>query len=159
MNFIIDAHNLISKLPGLDLSMPDDEQRLIELLIRYARTGAHRVEVYFDAAPAGQAGEQSFGRVRAHFVHQRRTADQAIRQKVRSLRQASKNWVVVSSDLSVQVAAREAHAGVMRAEDFASQLEDSLQASAGVSKAAQDETLSEAEVKEWLAIFKARSKP
>ena len=54
MNYIIDGHNLIAKLPGLDLSMPDDEQRLIEVLMRFGRAGSHRIEVYFDAAPAGQ---------------------------------------------------------------------------------------------------------
>ena len=42
MNYIIDGHNLISQLPGIDLNMPDDEQRLIELLILFCQSGKHK---------------------------------------------------------------------------------------------------------------------
>ena len=155
MNYIIDGHNLISKILGLDLRMLDDEQRLIELLIGLTKQGRHRIEVYFDRAPIGQAGDQNFGRVRAHFVHHSGTADQAIRNKLRSLQRASKNWVVVTSDRSVQAAAHEAQAEVMRSEDFARYLEANLlQAKPGSSAPAADKPLSEAEVSEWLAIFK-----
>jgi hypothetical protein len=54
MNYIIDGHNLIAKIPGLDLSMLDDEQRLIELLNRYGQHSRGRIEVYqeiMDGAP------------------------------------------------------------------------------------------------------------
>ncbi len=67
MNYIIDGHNLIAVIPGLSLSMPDDEQRLVELLIPFCQRGKHRVEVYFDGAPIGLAGTRSYGRVRAHL--------------------------------------------------------------------------------------------
>jgi len=163
MNYIIDGHNLIARLPGLSLDMPDDEQRLIELLVRFTRQSRHRVEVYFDRAPVGMAGDQSFGRVRAHFVHHRRTADQAIRTRLGTLHRSSRSWVVVSSDGGVQSAAREAHAGVMSAEEFAHLLEAGLlhaspQAESGIPEPPGDEPLSEAEVREWEAIFKARGR-
>ena len=167
MNYIIDGHNLIAKIPGLDLSMLDDEQRLIELLSRYGQLSRHRIEVYFDGAPVGQAGARNFGRVRAHFVPQSQTADDAIRKRLARLGRSARNWVVVSSDRSVQAAAREAHAGVMNAEDFASHLQASLlpASTQGRSGGAErtpeksvSEALTEAEVNEWLTIFKERRK-
>ena len=158
MNYIIDGHNLISKIPGLSLSMPDDEQRLIELLIRLGKQGRHKLEVYFDRASIGQAGEHNYGRVRAHFVPQSQLADDAIRRRLSTLGRSAKTWVVVSSDRAVQAAAREAHAGVMSAEDFSNLLQASLQAGSAPPVRTADEPLTEAEVREWLAIFKGPRK-
>ena len=68
MNYIIDGHNLISKMPGFSLSMPDDEQRLVELLIRYWQE--RRQSRWRCTLMARQSGRQEcgIGRVRAHFV-------------------------------------------------------------------------------------------
>jgi predicted RNA-binding protein with PIN domain len=152
MNYIIDGHNLIAQLAGLDLSMPDDEQRLVELLVNFCQPGRHRVEVYFDKASVGQAGVQSFGRVRAHFVPQNQSADDAIRKHLRSLGKAASTWAVVSSDRAVQTAAREAHARVMSSADFASLQQPSPKPVGANLK--PDVPLSEAEVHEWEEIFK-----
>jgi predicted RNA-binding protein with PIN domain len=159
MNYIIDGHNLISKIPGLSLSMLDDEQRLIELLILYCHPGKHKVEVYFDGAPIGQAGVINHGRVRAHFVYQRSSADDAIHKRLRFLGKSAKTWVVVSSDRSVQAATREAHAQVLNADAFASLLQTSLETRGSNPPPNADKSLSEAEVREWEAIFKGESKP
>ncbi len=153
MNYLIDGHNLIGKTPGISLSMPDDEQLLIELLVRYAGRRRHTLEVYFDGAPPGQAGMRLFGRVRAHFIPERQTADAAIRARLSKLGRSATNWCVVSSDRSVQAAAREAHSRVMNAEDFATLLAGSIQEK-GEGDNAPDEPLSEAEVREWQAFFK-----
>ena len=158
MNYIIDGHNLIGKLPGLSLSMPDDEQRLVELLVRFSRHGRQRVEVYFDGAPPGQAGERSFGRVKAHFVLHSSTADQAIRTRLGMLGRASRNWAVVTSDRGVQAAAHAAHAQVIASEDFARRLLASLGAGSGDTAQPSDQPLSEDEVREWLQVFKQRGK-
>jgi predicted RNA-binding protein with PIN domain len=158
MNYIIDGHNLISQFPGLSLSMPDDEQRLVELLILFCQPGKHRVEVYFDRAPVGQAGVSNHGRVRSHFVYQHSSADDAIRKRLGALGKSAKNWAVVSSDRSVQAAGREAHSHVLRAGDFASLLLASLQPGRLSPTTASDAPLSEAEVMEWLAIFKGQGK-
>jgi predicted RNA-binding protein with PIN domain len=156
MNYIIDGHNLIAKIPGLDLRMPDDEQRLIELLSRYDQESRHKLEVYFDGAPPGQAGVRNYGRVRAHFVPASQTADEAIRRRLRRLGRSAASWMVVSSDRDVQAAAREMHSKVMRAEEFSRLLQTSLQARIDNSYNLKDQPLSEDEVSEWLAIFKAR---
>jgi predicted RNA-binding protein with PIN domain len=157
MNYIIDGHNLIAKIPGLSLSMPDDEERLIGLLNRFGQGSRHKLEVYFDGAPPGQAGTQTFGKVRAHFVPSRQTADQAIRARLARLKRSAADWVVVSSDREISRAAREAHAGVLRSEEFAEYLENSLQARLAEPFSMGDQPLSEAEVNEWLAIFRSRT--
>jgi predicted RNA-binding protein with PIN domain len=158
MNYIIDGHNLISKIPELNLSMLDDEQRLIELLNRFVRGSRHRLEVYFDRAPAGQAGVLNFGKVRAHFVTASSSADDAIRMRLARLGRSAANWMVVSSDRSVQAAAREAHAQVVSAEKFASRIQASLHANTNGMKEVKDQPLSEDEVNEWLRIFTGRNK-
>jgi predicted RNA-binding protein with PIN domain len=163
MDHIIDGHNLISKMPGVSLDMPADEQRLIELLVGYCKLGGHRVEVFFDGAPVGQAGGRNYGKVRAYFVAQSQTADDAISKKLVSLGRAAKNWLVVSSDRSVQSAAREANAKVVGSEDFVRMYEalrqQTLQDGDQNTKPAADEPLSAAEVQEWEAIFKGLRKP
>jgi uncharacterized protein len=164
MNYIIDGHNLISKIPGLDLRMLDDEQRLIELLNRFGQHSRGKIEVYFDGAPLGQGARHNYGRVQAFFVSVSQTADDAIHARLVRLGRAARSWVVVTSDRSVQAAAREAHAGVMSSEDFACHMQaslrqSSLQDSPASEEPAPDQPLSAAEVEEWLAIFKEWRKP
>ena len=158
MNYIIDGHNLIGKIPGLDLRMPDDEERLVALLNRFGQQSRHKLEVYFDGAPPGQAGVRNYGRVRAHFVPTSQTADEAIRRRLVKLGKSAANWVVVTSDREVQSAAREAHAGVLPAEDFSQMVQTTLQRRLANTFDAADKPLSEEEVNEWLAIFKAHTK-
>lgn len=163
MNYLVDGHNLIAKIPGMDLSMPDDEERLIELLSRFGQAGKHRLEVFFDDAPAGQAGIRKYGGLRAHFVPVRQTADQAISERLKKLGRTAKEWTVVSSDRAVQAAAREVHAGVIDAEGFAKQLRAVLSNAVSAERSADEKAmaaeLTETEIKEWLAIFSQREKP
>lgn len=158
MNYIIDGHNLIGKIPGLSLSMPDDEERLIKLLNRFSQGSQHKLEVYFDGAPPGEAGVRNYGRVRAHFVPASRTADDAIRRRLNRLGKSAASWVVVTSDHDIQAAAREAHAGVLRAERFSDLVQTTLQSRLVKEFIAEEKPLSEEEVSEWLAIFKERGK-
>jgi predicted RNA-binding protein with PIN domain len=117
------------------------------------------VEVDFDRAPVGQARVVNHGRVRAHFVIQRSSADDAIRRRLRALSKSAKTWAVVSSDRSVQAAAREAHAQVLSASEFATRLSASLQPDHPGLTPNSDEPLSEAEVREWEAFFRQGRKP
>jgi predicted RNA-binding protein with PIN domain len=159
MNYIVDGHNLVSHIPGLNLSMLDDEQRLVELLILFCQQSKHKVEVYFDRAPVGRSGTTNHGRVRAHFVPQRSSADDAIRKRLRSMGKSASTWAVVSSDRSVQAVTREARAQVLSADEFASLLLASLQPKAASPASPADMPLSETEVSEWIAIFKQGRKP
>jgi predicted RNA-binding protein with PIN domain len=159
MNYIIDGHNLVSHIPGLSLSMLDDEQRLVELLILFCRESKHKVEVYFDRATVGQSGTTNHGKVRAHFVPERLSADDAIRRRLRSMGKSASTWAVVSSDRSVQAAGREAYAQVLSADEFANLLLSSLHPKGTAPTSPVDEPLSEAEIREWEAIFKQGRKP
>jgi uncharacterized protein len=158
MNYIIDGHNLIGKIPGLSLSMPDDEERLIELLNRFNQGSRHKLEVYFDGAPPGQAGRRNYGGLSAHFVPASQTADDAIRRRLLRLGKSAASWVVVTSDHNIQAAAREVHAEVLRAEGFSDLVQTTLQRRLVNESNAEEKPLSEEEVSEWLAIFKERGK-
>ena len=119
MAILIDGHNLIPYIAGISLAAPDDEDQLIRVLQEYCRVRRKTIEVFFDGAPAGQAGEQRFGQVQAHFVRSGVTADEAMMFRLKQMGKRAKNTTVVSSDRQVQQAARAVHATVISSKDFA----------------------------------------
>ena len=154
MPYLIDGHNLIPKL-GLRLDSFDDEMELIAILQEFCRRERKQVDVYFDGAPAAQAGSRKLGAITAHFVRLGATADDAIRLRLKSLGKSAKNWSVVSSDRRVQVEASAARAEVISSEAFATMLNE---ASAAAPKAGAERKLSNDEVEEWMRIFQ-KGKP
>jgi len=153
MPYLIDGHNLIPKIPHLNLAAIDDEQQLIELLQEFSRRARKQVEVYFDDSGSAQTRVQRFGIVVAHFVRQGRTADDAIRARLERLGNNARNWVVISSDLSVQGAARNARARYLSSEAFAHEMAAELNASGPEKRKESEAALSADEVAEWLDIF------
>lgn len=153
MPYLIDGHNLIPKL-GLRLDDPDDELQLARLLQDFARIRRQPVEVYFDGAPAGQAGMRKIGTIRAHFVLLGQTADAAMRKRLETMGRSAKNWTVVSSDREVLGAAKAHQARSLRAEEFVALLRAVLQA--GVKQGGAEPTLSTQEVDDWLTMFDSR---
>ena len=153
MPYLVDGHNLIPKV-GLRLDSIDDEMQLVEILQEFCRLHRRQVEVYFDGAPAGQAGTRGLGTVKAHFVRAGTTADIAIARRLKKLGRAAKNWTVVSSDREVQAEARTAHAGVISSDDFARLLQQTPRGT--TSKPASDRKVSPTEVDEWLNIFNSK---
>ena len=151
MSYLIDGHNLIPKL-GLRLDEPNDEEELIRLLQDFARVKRQQVEVYFDGAPAGQAGTRKFGSIRAHFVRQGQSADSAIRKRLESMGKSAKNWVVVSSDHEVQNSAKVHQAQFIRAEEFVKQMRAAFSSMSAVSNSGEP-TISSKEVEEWMKLF------
>lgn len=151
MPYLVDGHNLIPKA-GLRLDSPDDELELVAVLQDFARFKRQRVEVYFDGAPAAQAGTRKFGTVRAYFVRQGQTADNAIRARLNSLGKDAKNWAVVSSDREVQGAARAARAQVVSSEEFVKMIREAKNLIPNAND--EDKKLSEAEVDKWMEIFR-----
>ena len=65
MPYIIDGHNLIPKIPGINLGDIDDEVQLIKMLQDFCRLRRTRVEVYFDNAPPGEVQDKKHGQVSA----------------------------------------------------------------------------------------------
>jgi predicted RNA-binding protein with PIN domain len=150
MRYLVDGHNLIPNLPGLSLQNMDDEQELIQRLLSFCQAGSHQVEVFFDRGAPGYEGARRFGRVTAHFVRSGQTADAAISRRLHSLGRGARQWCVVSSDRSVQAAARASRAQVMHSAAFAQRLEQTRPAPR------PDEAepgLTTEEVEEWLRIF------
>ena len=152
MPYLIDGHNLIPKM-GLRLDSMDDEMELIAILQEYCRIERKQVEVYFDGAPAQQAGTRKHGSVTAHFVPLKSTADNAIRNRLKTMGKSARNWSVVSSDHRVQLEAREARAEIISSDVFASTLK---QARNSAPKPTDNRKLSSQEVDDWLKLFEQR---
>jgi uncharacterized protein len=152
MPYLIDGHNLIPKL-GLRLDSIDDEAELIAVLQEFCRLEQRQVEVFFDGAPATQAGTRKLGAITAHFVRQGTTADDAIRNRLKKLGKGARNWIVVSSDRQVQAEARALHAEVVSSDSFAGMLKHARNSA---PKANSDRKLSPQEVDDWLKLFEER---
>lgn len=152
MSYLIDGHNLIPKIPGLDLRNVDDEIALIQLLQGFCQRTQKQVDVYFDNAQAGNVGKRKYGAVTAHFVRAGTTADSAIQSRLSSLGRAARNWIVVSSDRQVQAEARGSGAKIIPSESFAADLFKTA-SPPKTGKPKQDVKLSQAEIEEWLNLF------
>jgi predicted RNA-binding protein with PIN domain len=153
MPYLIDGHNLIPKL-GLRLDSIDDEMELIAILREFCRLERKQVEVFFDGAPAPQAGTRRLGAVTAHFVRLGNSADDAIRTRLKRLGRGARNWTVVSSDRRVQTEAHAALAEVLSSDEFAAILR---QAQSSAPKADHEKKLSPKEVEDWLKLFEEKS--
>jgi predicted RNA-binding protein with PIN domain len=154
MSLLIDGHNLIPHVGGLSLRALDDEERLIELLQVYCRVNNKNVRVFFDRAAPGHAGQRAYGRVKAQFVRQGRTADAAIIQRLRKAKKAARNFTVVSSDRRVQAEARALGAAIIPSDQFARQLAAARDHASYVSPD-ESSSLSQGELAEWLRMFGA----
>ncbi len=150
---MIDGHNLIPKIPGLKLSDLDDEQRLIEMVQEYCRIRRKQVELYFDNAQPGSVRTQQVGTVRVKFARVGRSADQEIKDRLVKLGRSARNWTVVTSDRSIQLAARTAFARVMPAEEFVHELLDALNKSSQGNPPGTEQTMSEDDLAAWLKLF------
>ena len=156
MPYLIDGHNLIPKIPGLNLRHLDDEIALIQLLQGFSQRTGKKFEIYFDNAPPGYSGTRKYGNVTAVFVRAGGTADDAIRRRLSRLGQGAKNWTVVSSDRQVQGEARGAGAQVISSENFANDMTENHSVSTEKKDVAPP--LSAEEVEAWLEIF-SKKKP
>lgn len=154
MPYLIDGHNLIPKL-GLRLDSLDDEMELIAILQEFCRLSRKAVEVYFDGAPAPQAGTRKLGTVTAHFVRLGSSADNAIRSRLKVMGKSAKNWTVVTSDRQVQAEARAVQAEIISSDSFATMLKNARNST---PKTKQDRPLSHDEVEEWMRLFQ-KGKP
>lgn len=153
MPYLIDGHNLIPKIPNLSLESLDDEIDLVVLLQEFCQRRRKQIEVFFDNAPAGQPKARNFGNVIARFIAPPLTADQAIHNKLIRLGAAARNWIIVSSDLSVQAYARAARASVISSETFARQLIAALKDNPIETKMRTEPMMNETELEEWMRLF------
>ena len=149
MTVLIDGHNLIGHMRSLRLDDPHDEEKLLVRLRAYrARTG-RRLAVYFDPGVAYQSpAKASKGGILVLQAGSGQRADELI---IRDLRRHPnpRELMVVTSDQTIQRAARQCHARVVDAASFAAELERPPR-QGGRPDAPP---LADDEVQEWLAIF------
>ncbi len=148
MRYLIDGHNLIPKL-GLSLRDVDDEDQLTDILQNYCRLTRSQAEIYFDNAPPGFSGARSRPPLVLHYVRAGRTADDAIRARLKRLGNAARNWTVVSSDRQVQAAAKRARAAVLSSEAFAAR----VRSGPPPAPEAEKPDPAQQDLDEWLALF------
>ncbi len=119
---LIDGHNLIAQMPDLSLDDPDDEQKMVVVLRKYAAWRRAKVVVVFDSGlPGGRSNELSGGGVTAIFAGSHTIADRVLMERIRELKKPGE-WIVVSSDREVQVAAARRHLIVWSSPDFIKRL-------------------------------------
>lgn len=154
MPYLIDGHNLIGQLSGIDLSDVDDERQLVKELWSYFRAKGTRAVVYFDGGDSFSQDPRSQSGVTVRFVRRPNTADMAIRAHLVALGKEAKNWTVVSSDREVRKAVERAGARIMRSEEFARELRAGPPQEPEAEKPSQVEP---DEIDRWLDLFRGGS--
>jgi predicted RNA-binding protein with PIN domain len=157
MTLIIDGHNLIPKIPGMQLSDMDDESQLVGLVREYCRRRRVKAEVFFDGALPGSKAGSGGGLVRVHNVRKGRTADDAILKYLEGLANAARNCIVVSADRRVQAEARGLGCVVLSTDQFAAEMMNTLSQVEVYSKEDAG-PLKPEEVEGWLKEFGAPDK-
>jgi uncharacterized protein len=173
--YLIDGHNLITKMPGMSLSNPEDEVHLVEILQVFSRIRRQKIEVYFYGALSGQIGTHTFGNIRAHYFPKGQTAADAIGRRLEKLGPQVRETLVISADRRVQAETRAYTAPFLDAELFARELQAvphsplapaeppaPVKKPAPVDLSKQDTknqpNLSSDELSEWMDLFKNKKK-
>jgi predicted RNA-binding protein with PIN domain len=151
MPYLIDGHNLIPCVRGLNLQQLDDELALITRLEAYFQRQRKQAVVYFDHAQPGGSPDLKRAFLKVHFVRPPAIADTAILQHLRKLKGEARNWVVVSSDSEVRQGAEHLGARVISSEAFAAMLDEKPGKSRKEAKPAGDD------IDFWLKQFQKRS--
>jgi predicted RNA-binding protein with PIN domain len=147
MPYVIDGHNLIGALPGLELADPDDERKLIDALEEFGRATRRRTVVFFDRGRP-DSGRVVRGRmVEAHFAAPPRSADEALLAFVRA-RGDARHWTVITSDAEVRRSARRTGAAVVSSQQFSRELQHHLRGRHKEKPPAETDDL-----EEWMKLF------
>ncbi len=143
-------------MPNLRLDDPNDEEKLLDYLRRYRARSGHSLTVVFDAGQGYHSpSKRKRGGITVQFVSQGQTADRALVQHIRRVKNPQA-VIVVTSDRAVEQVAHQAGLRVMAAREFAQQLLQLDLFSAIDEDGRADRYLSANEVDEWLALFNQR---
>lgn len=157
MHYLIDGHNLIGKMPDIDLNDPNDEVKLVLRLRSWAAGGRkRRVTVIFDSGlPGGRSKDLSSGNVKVIFAPAQQTADELLINRLQRVKNPAE-YRLISSDQRVIDAATQRRVPHWRSEKFVARMlgermstptEDDSPATAA------DPRISEQEVAEFLELF------
>lgn len=156
MHYLIDGHNLIAKLPDIDLSDPDDEIKLVLKLRQWTAASAKRiVTVFFDGGiPGGHNVNLSNAQVKVIFVSEGKTADSLLIARINRVKNPPE-FVLVTSDQEIIAAANKRKMKHMRSEKFALRLsrDKAERTLPGPTITDDDPIISDAEVAQWLDLF------
>ena len=160
MHYLIDGHNLIGKMPDINLDDPDDEVKLVLRLRSWAARGRkRRVTVIFDRGlPGGVEKGLSSGPVKVIFASAGGTADALL---IRRITQAQNpgEYTLVSSDLRVIRSAEARRMPVWRSEIFVARMSEDKSPGEGDLGAGETDSpqISPDEVDMWLGLFESDS--
>lgn len=130
MTLLIDGHNLIGAMPGIDIADPDDEWQLVLRLRNYAAGRGRPVTVVFDSGAGPPPNWNLTGSgVTVRFASPGVTADAVILSMLRRSKRP-RQVIVVTNDRDLASLVRAEGGQVRSASQFASQLEAPLPAAA-----------------------------
>lgn len=167
MIYLVDGHNLIGKMPDIELSDPDDEEKLTARLQNWARGDRKRkVDLYFDSGPFGGIAPHLSGLgVKVRFTKIGQTADEVLIERLKKVKNPQE-YTLVTSDREIIAVARKRRVGYIRSEEFVVLLiEERMADAAALQKAnepappadpATSDTpeISDEEVAQWMELFK-----
>ncbi|MBP7998677.1 MAG: NYN domain-containing protein [Chloroflexi bacterium] len=154
MQYWIDGHNLIGKIPDLDLSDPDDEAKLVRQIKQWASRDRRRhVTLFFDAGlPGGEVRQWSGGRVTVIFASVGRTADSLILYRIRQVdRKAGPEYTIITSDQAIIQGVKKQRMAHIYSEVFAAMM--AVEAKPAPPPVNVDPQLNDTEINEWLNLF------
>lgn len=152
MPYLIDGHNLIARLPDIDLDDPDDEAKLVIKLRGFVARNSKKCTVVFDGGIPGGYSMMSNKSVKVIFASAfRSNADNVIKERIKKIPDP-RNWTIVSSDNEVLNFAKSRKMKAQTSAQFIQTLQrkPSVQDSRGESSYVH---VPKDEVDEWLDIF------
>lgn len=157
MHYLIDGHNLIAKIPDIDLNDPNDEVELILRLKSWAAASPKRkVTVYFDGGlPGGIEQRLSTSDIKVIFAPEGTTADALIIKRIRKIPNPPE-YALVTSDQQIIAVAESCRLPHLRSEAFAAQMGQDKQKRTSRTvrpSPTDDPKVSDREVAEWLELF------
>ncbi len=162
MNVLVDGHNLIGQMPGINLSDEDDEAKLVRHLRSYATANRKRsVIVVFDRGVYGHPQSLNGYGVTCHFARSPQDADTQLIRRINMITRPSE-WRVITSDREVARAAKDRGIRVTSSAEFAKELLAPAKARVPGIEAGEkprDVRLSQAEINEWLRVFGEEPEP
>ncbi len=123
MPYLIDGHNLIGALPGIDIDDPNDEAELVIKLKGFVARKKTKCTVIFDGGlPGGQSSLSSSSVTVIFASSEHSNADALLKRRIAATRDL-KGWTLVSSDREVVSHARARRMRHLTAQAFAQELQ------------------------------------
>ena len=157
MQYLIDGHNLIGKLPDISLDDPNDEAKLVQKLIGFSARTKNRCTVVFDHGIPGGVSRMSNRNVKVIFSSTNSNADKVMIDRIYKQKNP-KEWFVVSGDNEVLAVARRRRIQVLTSSQFADLLQRPTPPDKPDVDEAVDVHLTEDEVDEWMTLFTKKPK-